>query len=68
MQDINIHNNPYDCFRLIFTDDYIKHFNITQSKIEKPITKEAIIDYLIGNEVPINTLEKINKLLIKNKR
>ena len=20
---INIHDNPYDCFRLIFTDDYI---------------------------------------------
>ena len=31
----------------------------------KLITKEDIIDYLNHNEVPINTLEEINKLLIK---
>ena len=51
-----------------FTDDYIKHFNITHNKTENPITKEDIIDYLSHNEVPINTLEEINKLLIKDKR
>ena len=49
----------------IFIEDYRKHFNMAPIKVEKPITKEDIIDYLNHNEVPINTLEEINKLLIK---
>lgn len=49
----------------IFIDDYRKHFIIAPIKVEKTITKEDIIDYLNHNEVPINTLEEINKLLIK---
>ena len=49
----------------IFIEDYKKQFNIAPIKVKKHITKEDIIDYLNCNEVPINTLEKINRLLIK---
>ena len=55
----------YRIINSIFIEDYRKHFNIAPIKVEKPITKEDIIDYLNHNGVPINTLEEINKLLIR---